>query len=71
MRPAPHARRENISDDDLEFKREVRVHAVELDKSTETVEKLLCYFSSWDKVRKSVAFQVMVAEQGALQVRPN
>ena len=54
--PALPARRENIPDDDLEFKREVRVHAVELDKSMETVEKLLCYFSSWDKLRKSVAY---------------
>ena len=56
--PAPPARRENIPDDDLEFKREVRVHAVELDKSIETVEKLLCYFSSWDKLRKSVAYML-------------
>ena len=54
--PAPPARQENISDDDLEFKREVRVHAADLDKSMETVEKLLCYFSSWDKLRKSVAY---------------
>ena len=52
----PPGRQENISDDDLEFKREVRVHAAELDKSMETVEKLLCYFSSWDKLRKSVAY---------------
>ena len=49
---------ENISDDDPEIKREVRVHAVELDKSMETVEKLLCYFSSWDKLRKSEAYIV-------------
>ena len=34
----------------------MRAHAVELDKSMETVEKLLCYFSSWDKLRKSVAY---------------
>ena len=34
--PAPPTRRENILDDDLEFKREVRVHAVELDRSMET-----------------------------------
>ena len=54
--PAPPARQENISDEDLEFKREVRVNAAELDKSMETVEKLLCYFSSWDKLRKSVAY---------------
>ena len=54
--PTPPARQENISDGDLEIKREVRVHAVELDKSMETVEKLLCYFSSWDKLRKSVAY---------------
>ena len=52
--PTTPVRQENISDDDLEIKREVRVHAVELDKSMETVEKLLCYFSSWDKLRKSV-----------------
>ena len=36
----------------------MRVHAVELDKSIETVEKLLCYFSSWDKLRKSVAYML-------------
>ena len=54
--PAPPARRESIYDDDLEFKREVRVHTVELDKSMETIEKLLSYFSSWDKLRKSVAY---------------
>ena len=53
--PAPPARQENISDDDLEFKREVRVHAAELDESLETVEKLLCYYS-WDTLRKSVAY---------------
>ena len=53
----PPARGENVSDDDLEFnKREVHIHAVELGKSMETVEKLLCYFSSWDKLRKSVAY---------------
>ena len=39
--PAPPACQENNSDDDLEFKTEVRVHAAELDKSMETVEKLL------------------------------
>ena len=49
-------RQENTSDDDLEIKREACVHAVELDKSLETVEKLLCYFSSWDKLRKSVVY---------------
>ena len=43
-RPAPTASRENISDDDLEFKREVRVHAVELDKSMETAEKIVVLF---------------------------
>ena len=70
--PTPPAHRENISDDDLEFKREVRVHAVELDKSMESVEKLLCYFSSWDKLSGvHIAFEVMVADQGALQGRPN
>ena len=56
--PAPPAHRENIPDDDLEFKREVRVHAVEHNKSMETVEKLLCYFSSWDKLRKSVVYML-------------
>ena len=54
--PTSPARQESTSDDDLEIKREVRVHAVELDKSMETVEKLLCYFSFWDKLRKSVAY---------------
>ena len=39
----PPARRENISYDVLEFKREMLVHAVELGKSMETVEKVLCY----------------------------
>ena len=53
--PTPPACQENISDDP-EIKREVRVHTVELDKSMETVEKLLCYFSSWDKLRKSVVY---------------
>ena len=56
--PAPPAHQENISDDDLEFKREVCVHLAELDKSMETVEKLLCYYSSWDKLRKSVAYML-------------
>ena len=37
-------------------RKQVRVHAVELHKSMETVEKLLCYFSSRDKLRKSVAY---------------
>lgn len=54
--PTPPAHRENISDDDLEFKREERVHAVDLDRSMKTVEKLLCYYSSWDKLRKSAAY---------------
>ena len=40
---APPAGRENISYDVLEFKREMLVNAVELDKSMETAEKLLCY----------------------------
>ena len=52
----PPTRQENISDDDLEFKREVRAHVIELVKSMETVEKLLCHVSSWDKLRKSVAY---------------
>ena len=43
----PPTRQENISDDDLEFKREVRVHVIELGKSMETVE---------DKLRKSEAY---------------
>jgi len=51
----PAACQVNISDDP-EIKREVRVHTVELDKSMETAEKLLCYFSSWDKLRKSVVY---------------
>jgi len=67
----PPTRQENISDDDPEIKREVRVHTVELDKSMETVEKLLCSFSSWDKLRKSVVYILRFKEQGALQVRPN
>jgi len=53
--PTPPAGQENISDDP-EIKREVRVHTVELNKSMETVEKLLCYFSSWDKLRKLVVY---------------
>ena len=48
----PPGRQENISDDDLEFKREVPIHAAELDKSMETVD------SSWDKLRKSVAYML-------------
>jgi len=54
--PTPPARQENISDDNPEIKREVRVHAVEHDKSMESVEKLLCSLSSWDNLRKSVAY---------------
>ena len=54
--PTPPARQENIIDDDLEIKREMRVHAIDLDKSMETIEKLLCYFSSWVHFRKSVAY---------------
>ena len=73
---APPARRENISYDVLEFKREMLVNAVELDKSMETVEKLLCYvFLFLGQALKAsgvhIAFQGMVAEQGGLQVRPN
>ena len=69
----PPARRENISYDVLEFKREMLVHAVKLDKSMETVEKLLCYvFLFLGQAQKAsgihIAFQGMVAEQGALQV---
>jgi len=52
----PPARQANISDDDREIKRKVRDHAVELDKSMETVKKLLYYFFSWDKLRKAVAY---------------
>ena len=35
--PAPPAHQENISDDDLEFKREVRVYTAEVNRSMETV----------------------------------
>ena len=47
--PAPPANQENISDDDLEFKREVRVHAAELDTSVTYILR----FKSWllNKVR--------------------
>ena len=38
---------ENISDDNLEIRREERVHSAQLDNSTETIDKLLSYFSSW------------------------
>ena len=73
---APPARRENISYDVLEFKREMLVHAVELQKSMETAEKLLCYvFLFLGQAQKAsgvhIAFQGMVAEQTVLQVRPN
>ena len=54
--PAPPQRQENVCDDDLEIKREVCVHTGELDGSVVTIEKLLCYFSSWNKLRKSVAY---------------
>ena len=51
-------------------------HAVEHDKSMETVEKLLCYVflflgQAWKGSGEHIAFQSMVAKQGALQVRPN
>ena len=54
----------------------MRAHAVELDKSMETVEKLLCYVflflgQAWKASGVHIAFQGMVVEQGALQVRPN
>ena len=73
---APPARRENISYDVLEFKREMLVLAAELDKSMDTVKKLLCYVflflrQAWKASGVHIAFQGMVAEQGALQVRPN
>jgi len=54
--PTPPTCEENIIDDVLEIKREVHVHAIDLDKSMETIEKLLCYFSSWVNLRKSVAY---------------
>ena len=53
--PTPPARQENIIDDDLEIKREVRVHAIDLDMSMDTIEKLFCYFSSWVNLIKSMA----------------
>ena len=53
--PTPPARQENIIDDDLEIKIEVRVHAIDLDMSMDTIEKLLCYFSSWVNLIKSMA----------------
>ena len=69
---APPARRENISCDVLEFKREMLVHAVEVDKSMETVEKLFLFLGqAWKASGVHIAFQGMVAEQGELQVRPN
>ena len=73
---APPAGRENISYDVLEFKREMLVHAVELDKSMKNVEKLLCHVflffgQAWKASGVHIAFQGMVAEQGGLEVRPN
>ena len=52
------------------------VYAVELGKSMETVEKLLCHVflflgQAWKASGVHIAFQGMVAEQGGLQVRPN
>ena len=45
----PPACQEDNIDDNLEIKRD-------LDKSMETIEKLLSYFSSWVNLRKSMAY---------------
>ena len=43
--PSPWVSQEKMSDDDLGIKRDACIHAVELDVSMETIQKLFCYFS--------------------------